>query len=165
MENSKDDLFKKLIQEAGIETPSSGFTEFVMYGVQLEIQNGMVVNSELKALLQQNAIEKPSTNFMANVMFEVEVPVYKIAAEPIINKKIWYWIAAASFALLAFVGFYYQASGEVQNAPTHNPDHIFDLISYNISAMPAVYSLSLIAFASLLLIDYFLRNTFTKPVF
>lgn len=167
MENSKDDFFKKLIQEAGVESPSPGFTETVMHGVQLEIQHEMVIHAELKNLLQQNTIEKPSADFMANVMAKVEVPVYKIVAEPIISKKTWYMVAAACIALVTLLGFYYPFSEEILNTSsgTTNSDNIFTIFSYNIITLPSVYSMSLIAISGLLLMDYYLRNRISKLVF
>jgi len=167
MENSKDDLFKKLIQEAGTESPSPGFTEFVMHGVQLEIQNEMVVNAELKSLLQQNAIEKPSADFMANVMSAVEVPAYKIVAEPIISKKTWYLVAAASIVLIMLLSFYYSFTREIPNTSSGitNSNSVLTMFSHNIIALPSIYSMSLIAISSLLLMDYFLRNRISKPVY
>jgi len=167
MENSKDDLFKKLIQEAGIESPSPGFTEFIMHGVQLEIQSEMVVNAELKSLLQQNAIEKPSADFMANVMSAVEVPAYKIVAEPIISKKTWYLVAAASIVLITLLSFYYSFARETPNTSSGitSSNSVLTSFSHNIIALPPIYSMSLIAISGLLLMDYFLRNRFSKPVY
>jgi hypothetical protein len=167
MENSKDDLFKKQIQKAGVESPPPGFTEIVMRGIQLEIQHEMVLNAELKSLLQQNAIEKPSADFMENVMSKVEVPVSKIVIEPIIRKRTWYMVAAACFALVTLLGFYYQTAGEMSNTSSGiiNSDSAFTVVLYAISSLPSVYSMPLIATSGLLLMDYFLRNRFLKPVF
>ena len=163
-----DDIFKKLIKQAGPEIPSPDFTELVMNSVQLDAQNEFVINSELRSVLQQNAIEKPSADFLLRVMSQVEVQQVampsSINVKPIISRQIWYTVAAACFAMLSLLGFYYQMYGAASPTPSKISltDKAFSVIASGISTMPSFYSLSLIAISGLLLMDYFFRSRILK---
>jgi len=167
----KDDKLKKLIQKAGTESPPPGFTDLVMHSVQLEVQNEMVMSSNLKNLLQQISAEKPSADFMKTVIAQVESQAkaqsYKVVVEPVISKKVWYIVAAASIAMITLLGFLYNSIGEIpaSSSSITGMDKAFSLVSYNISNLPFAYSMSLIAISSLLFLDYFLRNNILKRAF
>lgn len=167
MEKSKDDILKQIIQKAGPESPSSDFTEFVMHSLQVEFQKEVILNPELKTLLQKNALEKPSADFLMTVMSQVKAPVPQIVATPIISKKVWYMVVAASIVLFTLLGFYYSAVGEVQSNSTRisNLEKIFFFVSTNVTAISSFYSTSLIAISGLLMTDYFLRDKFMKRAF
>ncbi|WP_221393996.1 hypothetical protein [Dyadobacter sp. NIV53] len=168
MEDSKEDILKKLIQKAGTETPSQDFTESVMLFVG---QETIILNTELKNLLQESILEKPSADFMSKVMAGIpcreQVTNRKLAVEPIIGRNIWYLVAAVTVTLIAFLLFCYQATSGLQNTPSQTTgiDKAFLLISSNITTIPSFYSASLIAISSLLLMDYFLRNKILKRSF
>ena len=171
MENSENDKLEKLIREAGTESPSPDFTEFVMHSIQMEAESEMIVSAELKNILQKITVEKPSADFTKTVMLRVDaqskVPSYKIAAEPVISSKVWYMVAAASVSIIILLGFLYYSLGYIPaNSPASTRvDGIFSLVSYNVATLPFAYSASLVAISSLLLMDYFLRNRFLKSAF
>lgn len=171
MENSENDKLKKLIREAGTESPSPDFTEFVMHSIQMEAESEMIVSAELKNVLQKITVEKPSVDFTKTVMLRVDaqskVPSYKIAVEPVISTKVWYMVAAASVSIIILLGFLYYSLGDISaNSPASTRlDGIFSLVSYNVANLPFAYSAALIAISSLLLMDYFLRNRFLKSAF
>jgi len=159
-----DDILIKLIQRAGPEIPSPDFTDLVMNAVKLDLQKEYVFNTELKVVLQKSAIEKPSADFLLRVMSQVEVQQmaipFKLVAEPIITRRMWYTVAAACVALVSFLGICYKLFGEpsVAASKVTLTDKAVSVIASGITSMPPIYSLSLIAISGLLLMDYFLRS-------
>ena len=170
MKDENDNILKRLIQQAGPETPPPDFTDFVMNSVQLDAQSDFVVNSELRSVLQQRAIEKPSADFLLRVMSQVEVQQMavpsRIIAEPIISRRMWYTVAAACIALVSLLGFYYKMYGDSSTVSSKVTltDKAISLIASGVSTMPSMYTLSLIVIAGLLLMDYFLRNRVLRRV-
>lgn len=150
----QDSHFRKLIQAAGPEEPHADFTQRIMARVQLEASEEVAFT----ALLQQHAADFPSPLFTDKLLTQLQ-PAPKIAAKPIISQTVWYGIAASLVLLLVFS--FFSPASESQSAffsRLSNYAPSGRAFTGQWSAIPQVYSLTIIGLAALLLIDYFLRG-------
>lgn len=167
MEQEKDDRFRRLMQEAGMEKPSPDFLKTVMSGIQAESQEEILLNPALKSLLRESqVVEKPNHDFLLRVMSQAQVQQVVLppvsVAKPIISNRIWYIVTAACMAIICLTGlFYYHETGALETAvATTATDQFFTSVATGILATPLVYSVSLTTLGMLLLADYMLRSKF-----
>lgn len=168
MAKKKDDIIKKLIQNLDPESPSTNFTDKVMGKVNTAIENEVLLDKAMKSVLQRNALEKPSIDFTKNVMAQLEPSTSTEPYKPVISKKAWFFIAAATVFLLSTLNF-----SESQSESILNVSKYLDVFSNSLSStlnktpelslpslpqIPQILSLCIIGLSLLLLLDFSLRN-------
>ncbi|WP_157504629.1 hypothetical protein [Dyadobacter beijingensis] len=150
MEHDNDAHFRKLIRETGTEAPSDDFMRAVMQRVREE--------AAFSAVVQQNALEMPSLAFSADIMAQIRAGEPVPAPRPFVARRMWYWVAAAWAAVLIACFF---IPGNDQPLFSGTWKSILPAGSMSLEKVPVIpqpYMLTIIGLASLLLLDYFLRN-------
>ena len=128
-----------------------------------------IYSSELKeekalsSLFQKHLLEEPSLDFTGRVMQAVEMKEQKIAYEPVIGKKTWFFIG-----FVITIIFVYSFS----NLDFSSPSNIYiedfiskfsGLLTFDFPDVPEfsispLYAIGAFALGSLLTLDYYLRN-------
>lgn len=155
----KNDILKKLIQKVELDKPALYFTALVMEEVEAEVQNEVVINPALKSLVKRHGVEKPSTDFTHRIMTQVKGLDFKTTHRPIISKKAWRIIAAASVCFVVCLGVSEQASPSPQGLTPYFIDmgNTLNTIFAKVNAVPSLYLITFIAISVLLLMDYLLK--------
>jgi hypothetical protein len=151
MESRKEHNFRKLIQKAGAEKPSSEFSAILMQKIHAEAEINAVQDLSLEYLLKsQTPLANPSQAFSQQVMNSVLDP-QPVKEPKIISSFAWYLIAAA-FVIIA--------SYTISSGPSPGIDQpsIFATLLKKASGVPSVYPLTIFAGSILVLIDYLLRQ-------
>lgn len=151
MDDRQEEHFKKLIREAGADTPSDAFTRAVMQHVREE--------AAFHALVQQNAVDLAPKAFSREIMAQIQASRKVVAPKPVISRQTWYWIAAAWAALI--IACFFLPRNEPQSAFSDKLNGLMisnQVFNQKFSTIPQPVILTVIGLSCLILLDYFLRN-------
>lgn len=157
MEEEEEYLFKKLIQKSEPDKTGSDFTDLIMKMVQAE---ELVREEAIRTLLVKADADKPSSLFESRVMSQIAPASQKIE-KPIISNGAWYTIAAF-FALVIGYSIFAKSPQLSTDVDPYQIEKILTVFSVNVSQIPAIYSIVIIAFCILLMIDYFILQRFAR---
>jgi len=89
MENEQEEIFRKLIQKAGLEKTHADFTSEVMKNIQIETELEFAREARLKMIISDIEQDSAPPLFQKNVMAQITL-TKKLEVEPIISRKVWY---------------------------------------------------------------------------
>ena len=155
MENSEEAL-KKLLKTVSPESPGADFTAQTMKKVAAESEE-----VRLKHLLQVMQPERPSESFTVDLMLKLQPAAANIQYKPVISRRAWTWIAAS--IVLALIACILVPTGQPEQASrivgfVDQGARATYIVSDKMNKLPALYSLSIVGLATLMLFDYFIRT-------
>lgn len=153
----KEDIFRKLIQQAGPDKTSPDFTGMLMENIQIEAEQALEREAVLETILLKLQPESPSPLFQKAIMAQIAMSEKK-SEEPIISRKVWYLVAATVLLVIGFC-----VTGQSDTAVEATPDvlretnNILASFSSRIVVLPVIYPIAMFALSILLFADYFVR--------
>ncbi|MCF0056231.1 hypothetical protein [Dyadobacter sp. CY356] len=157
MEEDEEYLFKKLMQESQPDQTCSDFTDSVMKMVQAE---ELARQEVLRTLLVKADADHPSFMFESRIMSQI-LPAAEKVEKPIISNGAWYTIAAF-FALVIGYSIFAKSPQLATDVDPYLLGRTLTVFSVNISEIPSIYSIVIIAFCILLMADYFILQRFPR---
>ena len=152
----EEDKLKKLIQNIGLDEPSSSFTDNVMKII--ESQKELSLHPALLSVLKNEFLAEPSSEFSDNVMADIQAEANNISA-PIITKKIRLIILGISIPILLLVllnahsNLNHLHNSYLSRFSVNLSDITMGIIKISGSILPYLIPLSI-----LLIIDYVFRT-------
>jgi hypothetical protein len=161
MEMENEDNLRKLIRDNAGEQASSDFTDRVLMGIQGEFAYQNATDATLKLLLTNHALESPSAEFQSHITRQLTSST-SIVYKPIIPKKSWYAIVVSILLLLPASYFFpSESTSEVPGVIELTGQSARNLIPTDIfSGSSQMLLITLLGSASLLLLDYLLRQRY-----
>ncbi|NBA87895.1 hypothetical protein GVN16_19150 [Emticicia sp. CRIBPO] len=151
----KEERFRKLIQKAEPDKPSSGFSAMVMQQIEAEAVTAQSREVALDLLLKQQTVTIAPLSFGEDVMQKVLAP--KPAPKTVsINKVAWYSVAIACMILITLAFLPGAPSPEIVPHTPH--PGFFAIIAPKLGAIPMVYPITFFALGMLVGMDYLLRR-------
>ncbi len=157
MEKDFKNIDKLFQQNMEMEKPSQEFTEKVMKKV---LASDIKKEKALTSLLQKHTLEQPSLDFTSRVMSGLPQKSPAFVYQPVIGKKVWYFMSAIFIFSVIFITYNLDPTpSQIEIISTYmiKIESIFSFKMPDILTSP-LFSISIFALSSLLLIDYFIRN-------
>ena len=157
MEKDKEDIFRKLIQQAGPDKTSPDFTGMLMKNIQIEAKQAFEREAVLETILTKLQPETPSLLFQKTIMAQIAMSEKK-SEQPIISRKVWYLVAATVLLVIGFC-----LTGQSDTAEQRTPDflretnNVLAVFSSSVGVLPVIYPIAMFALSILLFADYFVR--------
>ena len=165
MSKKKEDIFKKLIDANVIDKAPVDFTKKVMQDVSILSNEELLEDKKLTSILKSSSIEKPSKNFVSTVLNTIEIK-NQVTYKPVINKKAWFIIVTILISLVLYIIFYDSPTEttSVFSSVTSYIDSFNNVFSNFINGfkLSSIFTISLIALSSLLVLDFSLKNQYAN---
>ncbi|SEI43096.1 hypothetical protein SAMN04487995_0662 [Dyadobacter koreensis] len=158
MENEQEEIFRKLIQKAGLEKTHADFTSEVMKNIQIETELEFAREARLKMIISDIEQDSAPPLFQKNVMAQITL-TKKLEVEPIISRKVWYLVGAAAVLIFIFC-FVSPSGGTPENIPYFSTSLkvVVSDFSGKIGVLPIIYPAVIFALALLIMGDYLFRS-------
>jgi len=165
MSKKKEDIFKKLIDANAIDKAPVDFTKKVMQDVSILSNEELLEDKILTSILKRSSIEKTSKNFVSIVLNTIEIK-NQVKYQPVINKKAWFIITTILILLVLYIIFYDSPAEttSIFSSATLYIDSFSNAFSNFINGfkLSSIFTISLIALSSLLVLDFSLKNRYAN---
>ncbi|MEN8185846.1 MAG: hypothetical protein ABFR05_01820 [Bacteroidota bacterium] len=156
MQPENKNIDKLLKESLEVENTSLNFSSKVMQQIHA---SELEKDKALMSLLQKFTLEQPSIGFTSKVMLSLPDISQKTVYQPVISKKVWYFITVFFIFMMVYV---FLNTDSVSTSEIIDPylAKIKNIFSFNTPSLltSPLFALSMFALSSLLLLDNFFRS-------
>lgn len=157
MEDYNKNIDEFIKQNLKVEETSSDFSGSVMEQIYAADQK---TEKALSSIIRKHVLIDTSVDFTSQVMSSIEKKSTVAIYQPVISKKVWFFI----ISIISFVLVYTFLNVDTQTEQNIYLERFFTKVNgfftldYPSVSISPLFALSIFALSSLLILDYFLRN-------
>ncbi|MCF6223199.1 MAG: hypothetical protein L3J34_05670 [Flavobacteriaceae bacterium] len=157
MQEKNKNIDKFIRDGMNLESASLDFSNKIMSQIHVAETEK---EKALSTILQKYTHEEPSVYFAQNILSKIEMSASSTKYEPIISKKVWYFVITFLLAIMIYVASFIEETSSQLKIVNENIHKIGDLFLFELPEIISspVLALSLFALSSLLFLDYFFQN-------